>query len=177
MVNRLLVARADLDEGLVYRITRAIYENRSEILDQTLLARTNVTALNLYGTSLTLSGDDWSSDDGRPVAVGAIETVVQALAGLLVSGIAEPQDPMLAEATESLRIDITDEQATAELVVLRSQVSTDEPERFFLQDSRYAVTFDTSAYDAERLTEAVASLFVEEEPPAEIPLESDAPLP
>lgn len=38
VVDRLLVARADLDEGLVYKITRAIYENRSEILDHTLLA-------------------------------------------------------------------------------------------------------------------------------------------
>ena len=38
VVDRLLVARSDLDEGLVYRITRAIYENRSEILDHTLLA-------------------------------------------------------------------------------------------------------------------------------------------
>ncbi|MDG1387111.1 MAG: TAXI family TRAP transporter solute-binding subunit [Halioglobus sp.] len=38
VVDRLLVARADLDEGLVYRITRAIYENRSEILDHSLLA-------------------------------------------------------------------------------------------------------------------------------------------
>ena len=38
VVDRLLVARADLDEGLVYRITKGIYENRSEILDHTLLA-------------------------------------------------------------------------------------------------------------------------------------------
>jgi uncharacterized protein len=38
VVDRLLVARADLDDDLVYRITRAIYENRSEILDHTLLA-------------------------------------------------------------------------------------------------------------------------------------------
>ncbi len=37
-MDRLLVARADLDQDLVYRITRAIYENRSEILDYTLLA-------------------------------------------------------------------------------------------------------------------------------------------
>jgi TRAP transporter TAXI family solute receptor len=38
IVDRLLVARADLDQDVVYRITRAIYENRSEILDHTLLA-------------------------------------------------------------------------------------------------------------------------------------------
>lgn len=38
VVDRLLIARADLGEGLVYKITRAIYENRSEILDRSLLA-------------------------------------------------------------------------------------------------------------------------------------------
>ncbi len=38
VVDRLLIARADLDDGLVYRITRAIYENRSEILERSLLA-------------------------------------------------------------------------------------------------------------------------------------------
>lgn len=38
VVDRLLVARADLDEGLVYRVTKAIYDNRSEILDRSLLA-------------------------------------------------------------------------------------------------------------------------------------------
>lgn len=38
VVDRLLIARADLAEGLVYKVTRAIYENRSEILDRSLLA-------------------------------------------------------------------------------------------------------------------------------------------
>lgn len=38
VVDRLLIARSDLGEGLVYKITRAIYENRSEILDRSLLA-------------------------------------------------------------------------------------------------------------------------------------------
>jgi uncharacterized protein len=38
VVDRLLIARTDLDQGLVYKITRAIYENRSEILDRSLLA-------------------------------------------------------------------------------------------------------------------------------------------
>lgn len=38
VVDRLLVARSDMEEGLIYRITRAIYENRSEILDRSLLA-------------------------------------------------------------------------------------------------------------------------------------------
>ncbi len=38
VLDRLLVARADLNEGLVYRVTKAIYDNRSEILDRSLLA-------------------------------------------------------------------------------------------------------------------------------------------
>ena len=38
VVDRLLVVRSDLDEGLVYRLTKAIYDNRSEILDRSLLA-------------------------------------------------------------------------------------------------------------------------------------------
>ncbi len=38
VVNRLLVARADLDEGMIYRVTKAIYDNRSEILERSLLA-------------------------------------------------------------------------------------------------------------------------------------------
>ncbi|GHD09461.1 hypothetical protein GCM10007052_07640 [Halioglobus japonicus] len=38
VVNRLLVTRADMDEHLVYRLTQAIFQNRSEILDHSLLA-------------------------------------------------------------------------------------------------------------------------------------------
>ena len=38
VVNRLLVGRADLGEGIVYRVTKAIYDNRSEILERSLLA-------------------------------------------------------------------------------------------------------------------------------------------
>lgn len=38
VVNRLLVGRADLDEGLVYQVTKAIYDHRSEILERSLLA-------------------------------------------------------------------------------------------------------------------------------------------
>jgi hypothetical protein len=38
VVDRLLVARSDLSADLVYRLTSAIYENRSEILEATTLA-------------------------------------------------------------------------------------------------------------------------------------------
>lgn len=38
VVDRLMVARADMDAGLVYKITKAIYESRSEILLQSKLA-------------------------------------------------------------------------------------------------------------------------------------------
>jgi len=38
VVERLLVARADLDSNLVYKITRAIFEHRSEILESSKLA-------------------------------------------------------------------------------------------------------------------------------------------
>ncbi|WP_170287285.1 TAXI family TRAP transporter solute-binding subunit [Halioglobus maricola] len=38
VVNRLLVTRSDLDQHLVYQVTRAIFQNRSEILEHSLLA-------------------------------------------------------------------------------------------------------------------------------------------
>jgi hypothetical protein len=38
VVERLLVARSDLDRNLAYEFTRAIYENRSEILESSKLA-------------------------------------------------------------------------------------------------------------------------------------------
>ena len=38
VLQRLLVARADLDRELVYRVTRGLYENRSEILARSRLA-------------------------------------------------------------------------------------------------------------------------------------------
>lgn len=38
LVERLLVVRADMDESLAYKLTRALYEQRSEILESTRLA-------------------------------------------------------------------------------------------------------------------------------------------
>ncbi|MFT7288782.1 MAG: hypothetical protein ACI87W_002905 [Halieaceae bacterium] len=123
-------------------------------LDHGLLAQRQLEHFALYGVDFTLAGERWTRSDGETVSRDAMQTLLEVLAGLQVSGIAEEGDQDAAAAGEALRITLGNEPGQSRLTVL------DNPalERFYLRSDHYAQTFNTSAYDAERLIDAAKAL-------------------
>lgn len=153
---RKIHARRD-GENAVFVIELNSYDapvGDADWLERALLAERDVSRISLYGIDFTLSGESWQRADGGAVDADAMESMVQGLASLQVSGIAEADDAEAAAADETLRIDIGDGDARSRLTVLNNP----ESERYYLRSDRYDATFSTSAYDAERLVDAARAL-------------------
>ena len=129
-------------------------------LDRTLLAVDNIASVELYGVTYARDGDTWARSDGEPVDPEAMEQLVEALANLRVSGLVDDADEDARAAGETLRLSIVAEGETTRITVLDNPDS----ERFYLSSDRYDPTFDTSAFDAERLIEAARSAAMLEDP-------------
>ena len=123
-------------------------------LERALLAERDVSKVSLYGIDFTLAGESWQRTDGAPVDADAMESLVQGLASLQVSGIVAADDADAAAAGETLRIDLGDGDSRSRLTVLDNA----ETERYYLRSDRHDATFSTSAYDAERLVDAARTL-------------------
>ena len=119
-------------------------------LDRGLMAMRDIDALELYDIAFELGSDGWTRGDGDALDEAAMETLVQALANLQVSGLTEAGDEDAAAAGESLRIDVRSGETSTRLTLLDNP----DRERYYLSSDRYDGVFDTSAYDAERLIEA-----------------------
>jgi hypothetical protein len=132
-------------------------------LDRSLLATTDISSLELYGVRYTLDDGTWTREDGETVDDGAMESLLQVLSGLQVSGIVDDGDEDAAAAGETLRLDVETANATRRLTVLDNP----DVERFYLSSDAFDATFDTSAYDAERLIDAARALAGIEPPAAE----------
>jgi hypothetical protein len=120
-------------------------------LDKGLLALRNQQRMTLNDLTFRLEQDSWINDSGEPIDSDAMDTLLQALAGLLVSAI-EQQDITEAEVVLSIRASSGDQDSTLEIL------EDSEDERYFLRSNRFAPVFATSAYDAERILDAVAAL-------------------
>jgi hypothetical protein len=128
--------------------------NAGAWLDRSLLAIRDVSGLELYGQRFELADDAWTRDDGEPADPEAIEQLLQALAGLRVSGISDETDEDAQAAGEKLRMTIVSGDETIRVTVLDNP----ESERFFVSSDRFDATFSTSAFDAERLIDAARSV-------------------
>ncbi|GEM_PF-550085 len=123
-------------------------------LDRKLLALSDVDHISLYGIDYRLTDEGWARGDGEAVNAEAAETLIQALAGLQVSGVVEVGDADAENAGESLRMDVRAGSETLRLTILDNP----ETERYYLQSDAFDALFDTSAYDAERIIEASRTL-------------------
>ncbi len=141
-------------------------------LDRSLLSQTGINRLVMYGVTFALEDDGWRRDDGAEVDGEAMETLIQALASLQVSGLVGEDDEDAAAAGETLRLDIGKAGGSLRLTVLDNP----ESERFYLQSDRYPVLFDTSAYDAQRLVDAANELLGVEESMTESESETESEL-
>jgi hypothetical protein len=137
--------------------------NDQRWLDRGLLAARDVSALELYGVRYERAEDAWTRADGEAVDDAAMETLLQVLSSLQVSGLVEADDEEAAAAGESLRLDVEGGGARRRLTVLDNP----DAERFYLSSDRYDVTFNTSSYDAERLIDAARALAGIEAPAGE----------
>lgn len=122
-------------------------------LDRSLLAKRDVQSLSLYGTEFTLEDSAWRRPDSQNVDVDAMETLLQALASLQVTGLLS-DDEDLADVGEALRLEVGVGTARTRLTILE----TPKSERYYLRSEDYPHTFSTSAYDAERLINAARTL-------------------
>ncbi|MEE4277184.1 MAG: DUF4340 domain-containing protein [Halieaceae bacterium] len=153
---RKLHARRD-GESEVYVVELNSYDaptDEGSWLDKTLLAATQLDRIDLYGTSFERGDEAWTRSDGEAVDGEAMETLLQVLAGLRVTGIADSEDEDAAAAGESLRLDMAGSDGEWRLTVLDNPDS----ERYYLSSDRFEPVFDTSAYDAERLIEAARTV-------------------
>jgi hypothetical protein len=161
---RKIHARRDGDNA-VYVIELNSYDapvNQAGWLDKSLLAARDLDGIGLYGLEFKLEGDSWTRSDAEPVDAEAMETLVQVLASLRVSGLADEDGD---DTGEALRIDLRGADGSSRLTVLEEG----ESERYFLRSDRFEQSFTTSAYDAERLVDAARDLagLAEEEEEAE----------
>lgn len=148
-------ARADGD-AKIFVLPLNSYDaptTEGEWLDRRVLAQPDLDAIAVGNAQLTLEGGAWTRADGKDVDAEAIATLVQVLAGLQVSGISDDDAQQTAVTALELRTS-GGERPALELTVLKN---TDE-ERYYLRADRYAQTFDTSSFDAERLIEAAETL-------------------
>jgi hypothetical protein len=152
-------ARREGDAG-VYVLALNSYDAPAEAnswLDKGLLALRNPQKMAINDLNFVLEEDNWVREAGdedideEPVDAGAMETLLSALAGLQVSGI-ENEEPTGAETV--LRITASAAAGDTTLEILEDT----EAERYFLRSDHFEPVFATSAYDAERILEAVAKL-------------------
>jgi hypothetical protein len=127
-------------------------------LDRSLLAEKSPTSIELYGTRFDLTTDGWQSAAGV-IEGAAIDGLLQALATLQVSAVADPaviasvvNDGTITgdNITESLRLSVNGN----DLVLLHDP----DADRYYLRSSRYEPVFDLSALDAQRLLDGARTL-------------------
>jgi len=123
-------------------------------VDRSLLAAGEISSLALYGVRYTLADGAWTRDDGEAVDDAAMESLLQVLSSLQVSGLVDADDQDAAAAGEALRLDLETGNTTRRLTVLDNP----DVERFYLSSDAFDATFDTSAYDAERLIDAARAV-------------------
>jgi hypothetical protein len=124
-------------------------------LDKGLLALRNPQKMTVNDLNFVLEDNSWvrkNTDlNAEPVDPGAMETLLSALAGLQVSGI-ENEELTGVETVLSITASAAAGNTTLEIL------EDTEAERYFLRSDRYEPLFATSAYDAERILEAVGKL-------------------
>lgn len=144
-------ARRD-GEDAVYALDLNSFDAPADLnswLDRSLLARPNPASLALYGSRFDRRDEGWEQDDGTPVDSEVLEPLLDALARLQVSGVAE------AGATEG------DSEETLQLTVDGSELRLlhdSDGDRYFLQSDQYDRLFDLSAMDGQRLLDGARAL-------------------
>jgi len=123
-------------------------------LDRGLLAMRNVSRIGDGDLDLRLDDGEWRrGGDGDVVDADAVDALVQGLASLRVTGLASDADREAAAAGEErARLSVTGDGGAVQIAVIASD------ERYFLRSSAHDALFPTSAYDAERLLDALATL-------------------
>ena len=152
-------ARRDGEDG-VYALSLNSFDVPADLsgwLDHSLLARSNLAALELYGARFEHGDDGWEREDGTPVDSATLEPLLEALARLQVTGVADPA-AVDDEVDESLHLTIDG----SELRLLHDS----DDERYYLHSERYDTLFDLSSLDAERLLEGARALGDEAPTPA-----------
>lgn len=124
-------------------------------LDRGLFAMRDLEAMTLNGNTFRLDGDRWLTAAQEPADGEAMDALLTALAGLQVSGINDADNETAAAAAEILRIDTVAADGTRRgLRVLENS----EAELYYLRGDDVDGLFNTSAYDAERVRDAVQQL-------------------
>ncbi|MFK7830081.1 MAG: DUF4340 domain-containing protein [Congregibacter sp.] len=127
-------------------------------LDRSLLAQSNPSTISLYGTEFLLERGAWRREDGKALDAQAMESLVQALSAVQVTGSVAASDADVAAADEALRITVGNGDAKTRFTVLNNSKS----ERYYLRRNDFTQTFATSSYDAERLIEATTFLMADD---------------
>ncbi|MEO0438948.1 MAG: DUF4340 domain-containing protein, partial [Pseudomonadota bacterium] len=145
-------------------------------LDQQLLAKDKVLNLVVDGTAFDQVDGEWRtaaeqgpSDDAEStgnketdeeaakINTDALEQLSTSLASLRVTGLADDEDAAAPGASVLVLEGNADSGAPAERFAYTFFHQVEE-ERYFVRSSAYPQMFSTSAYDAERLIEAAATL-------------------
>lgn len=104
--------------------------------------------------ALLRNEDSWLRADGSAADAQAVETLVNALANLRVTGIGEQ-----APGREELTLRLSGDAVPATLVLLRASGEEDSPAtRYLLRVAGYEALFTLSSYDRDRLVEAIEAL-------------------
>lgn len=123
-------------------------------LDTRMLARPRLSRFTLYGVEFELKGGDWSRSDAADIDDEQLRALTQSLASLQVTGLVDAADEDAARAGERLRMALGDDPGE-KLTVLHNPDS----DQYYLQSGQFGEIFSTTAYDAERLINAVTALF------------------